>query len=154
MYKLDDIDKSILNIIQSDFPLAQRPYLELARTLELTEDEVYNRVIKLYDKGYIRRLGGVFDSKKLGFVSTLVALKVDKSRVDEIAHKINEYYGVTHNYKRDHEFNIWFTLTEKNQKLLDDKLQEISLLQGVHRLLKLPATILFKIGVNFQLKQE
>lgn len=144
----DELDKEILTKIQSEFPIASSPYQVLAGQLNSTEDEVFERVVKLKEAGYIRRLGGVFDTKKLGFHTTLVAAKVDTTRLDEIAHYINEYSGVTHNYKRNHDFNLWFTMAAPTKEKLTENLQEIADLTGVERVLDLPAVKMYKLGVK------
>ena len=109
MTSLDDIDKDILNRIQSDFPITSRPYLAIAEDLNLTEADILRRLKKLKENGIIRRIGGNFVPEKLGFVSTLCAAKVPEDRIREFAQIVNRYPGVTHNYQRNNEFNIWFT---------------------------------------------
>ncbi|ACB84712.1 AsnC family transcriptional regulator [Natranaerobius thermophilus] len=149
--QLDELDKKILNTIQRGFPIEKRPYKKLAQEVNSNEEEVFQRVQDMRESGFIRRLGGVFDTKKLGFKTTLIALKVDQANIDEVAGRINEYQGVTHNYKREHDFNLWFTLAASGEDELDRQLKEISQLPGVKRMLKLPALKLFKIGVNFKM---
>ncbi len=146
---LDQQDKEILNIIQKGFPLEERPYRTIAHQLgQMTEEEVFERVKSMREAGYIRRLGGVFDTGKLGFKTTLVAAEVDESKLEQVAERINAYQGVTHNYQRDHAFNLWFTLAAEGEKALDARLKEIESFDGVHRLLKLPAKKLFKLRVQ------
>jgi DNA-binding Lrp family transcriptional regulator len=97
---MDNTDKKLLDIIQDEFPLTSEPYREIASLLGVSEEEVILRLRKLKDKGIIRRIGAIFDSKKLGYCSTLCAMKVPAQRVDEVAQIVNEYPGVTHNYLR------------------------------------------------------
>ena len=106
---LDDIDKSIINRIQSDFPTSQRPYHVIAEGLDLTEDEVILRLTRLKKGGIIRRIGGNFVPEKLGYVSTLCAAKVPSDKVEKFAGVVNAFPGVTHNYLRDNPYNVWFT---------------------------------------------
>ncbi|MBT8368972.1 MAG: Lrp/AsnC family transcriptional regulator, partial [Deltaproteobacteria bacterium] len=106
---IDDIDRAILNRIQSDFPLTPRPYHTIGQELELSEDEVLKRVRRLKDTGIIRRIGGNFTPHALGFVSTLCAAKVPPDKIRQFAEAVNRYPGVTHNYRRDNSFNVWFT---------------------------------------------
>lgn len=148
--KMDELDKKLLNIIQTDFPVAPEPYKELAHQLGITEREVINRIRKLQQAGVIRRLGGIFDSRKVGYTGTLVAMKVPEDKIEQVAKIVNSYPGITHNYLRDHEYNMWFTLlaesTDKIQKIIDEIRQQT----GIENVLNLPASRIFKIKVNFR----
>lgn len=148
---MDDIDKTILNRIQSDFPVATRPYLEIANELNLSEEEVLQRISHLKSRGIIRRIGGNFVPGKLGFVSTLCAGKVPEDRVDEFAGVVNSYPGVTHNYVRDNSYNVWFTFIASSMTEIKQNLKEISQKTGVTDILNLPATKVFKIKAHFDL---
>lgn len=150
---MDSINKSLLNIIQRDFPVCNRPYLKLAEQLNITEDEVIDRIQSLKDQGIIRRLGGTFDSRKLGYKSTLCALKVPKDRIEEVAHVINSFIGVTHNYLREHEYNMWFTLIAPSKEAIFKILDEMKEKTGIEEILYLPATNFFKINVNFNMNE-
>jgi len=109
---LDDVDRSLLYKLQEGLPLTSRPFRDLGRELGLTEEEVMSRIVALKEGGQIRRLGGVFNSPALGYVSSLCALYALPQEVDDIARIINSVPGVTHNYLRDDtKLNIWFTLT-------------------------------------------
>ncbi len=148
---LDDIDKSILNRIQSDFPIASRPYLAIADDLGLSGDEVLERLIRLKESGIIRRIGGNFVPGKLGFVSTLCAAKVPEDKLRVFAETVNRYPGVTHNYQRDSHFNIWFTFIAPTMAEIEAHLKDISRATGVRDILNLPATKVFKIKAHFDL---
>ncbi|MBN7771945.1 AsnC family transcriptional regulator [Clostridium aminobutyricum] len=148
---MDEKDKELLNLIQRNFPVHSRPYMILAERLQITEDEVIDRVKKLKANGHIRKLGGVFNSKKLGYHSTLCALKAPADRIPEISKVINSYKGVTHNYIRDHTYNMWFTLMESSQEALESTINEIKEKTRVDEILSLQAENVFKINVNFQL---
>jgi DNA-binding Lrp family transcriptional regulator len=148
---MDDIDKTILNRIQSDFPIASRPYEDIARELGLSESEVIDRVRQLKNQGIIRRIGGNFVPGKLGFVSTLCAGKVPPDRIDAFARVVNGYPGVTHNYVRENSYNVWFTLIAPSMEEIDQTLSEISKKTGVSEILNLPATKVFKIRAHFDL---
>ncbi len=148
---MDAIDKKILNRIQSNFPIASRPYDVIARELELTENEVLKRVRRLKSQGIIRRIGGNFVPAKLGFVSTLCAGKVPEDRIDAFAEVVNRYPGVTHNYVRDHAYNVWFTLIAPSPNDIDQCLAEIKKKTGITEILNLPATKVFKIRAHFDL---
>jgi DNA-binding Lrp family transcriptional regulator len=147
--KLDTIDKTILNRIQSNFPIESRPYETIARELDLTEQQVLQRVQALKDKGIIRRIGGNFVPHKVGFVSTLCAAKVPEDRIDAFAAVVNKYTGVTHNYQRENAFNIWFTFIAPSREEIAQNLDRISRETGVTTILNLPATKVFKIKAQF-----
>ncbi|MEJ2157250.1 MAG: AsnC family transcriptional regulator [Desulfobacteraceae bacterium] len=147
--KLDTTDKSIINRIQSDFPIDARPYRIIAKELGLTEAKVIERVRKMKDKGIIRRIGGNFVPHKVGFVSTLCAAKVPKDKIDAFAEVVNRYTGVTHNYQRDNEFNIWFTFIAPSREEIAENLDRIAIETGVDTILNLPATNVFKIRAKF-----
>ncbi|MBI5787865.1 MAG: Lrp/AsnC family transcriptional regulator [Candidatus Schekmanbacteria bacterium] len=146
---MDKLDKLIMNRIQGDFPLTGQPYKQLAQELNIAEDELLTRLRVLKERGIIRRLGAVFDSKKLGFSSTLVAAQVPEEKIDKAVAVINAYPGVTHNYQRAAEYNVWFTLIAESQERIEQILQEISDKTGAQKILNLPAVSFYKIKVNF-----
>jgi DNA-binding Lrp family transcriptional regulator len=148
---MDDTDKLILNRIQSDFPITPRPFKSIADAFGLTEDEVLKRIQRLKDDGIIRRIGGNFVPEKLGFVSTLCAAKVPKDKIDVFAATVNRYPGVTHNYQRENEFNIWFTFIAPSMEDIESNLKEIAEETGVTEILNLPATKVYKIKAQFDL---
>ena len=148
---LDDTDRSILNRIQTRFPITLRPFKTIAEDLGLTEDDVIKRVRKLKEKGVIRRIGGNFVPEKVGFVSTLCAARVPEDAIDRFAAVVNRYSGVTHNYQRDHEVNIWFTFIAPSMEEIEANLYQIARETGVDEILNLPATRVFKIKAKFDL---
>lgn len=147
---MDDIDRKILNEIQSAFPIASRPYLELGKRLDLSEEEVLERVKRLRSEGIIRRIGGNFDSRRLNFTSSLCAARVPEEKIKVFVGLINGYKGVTHNYLRGHDYNIWFTLIAPSTKEIEDVLSDISEKTGIREILNLPATRTFKIKVDLE----
>jgi DNA-binding Lrp family transcriptional regulator len=149
--KLDSIDKAILNRIQSDFPIEARPYQSIARELNLTEQQVLEHVQALKDKGIIRRIGGNFVPRKVGFVSTLCAAKVPEDQIEAFAAVVNKYTGVTHNYQRENDLNIWFTFIAPSRETIEQNLAKISRQTGVETILNLPATKVFKIKAQFDI---
>jgi DNA-binding Lrp family transcriptional regulator len=151
MLSIDEIDRAILNRIQSDFPITKRPYLSIAENLQLSEDQVIKRLKRLKKKGIIRRIGGNFAPEKLGFVSTLCAAKVSQDKIDRFARVVNRYPGVTHNYRRDNKYNIWFTFIAQSMDEIYNNLKKISQETGVKRILNLPATKMYKIKAQFDL---
>ncbi len=147
--KLDHNDKAILNRIQSNFPIDSRPYRVIARELDLEESEVLQRVTRMKSSGIIRRIGGNFVPHKVGFVSTLCAAKVPANKIDAFTKAVNRYTGVTHNYQRDNQFNIWFTFIAPSRKQIQQNLESISRETGVETILNLPATKVYKIRAEF-----
>jgi DNA-binding Lrp family transcriptional regulator len=149
MQELDEIYKAIINRIQSDFPIASRPYLALAEDLNLTEEEVLQRVLRLKEIGIIRRIGGNFVPGKLGFVSTLCAARVPGEKIGRFAKVVNRFPGVTHNYQRDNAYNVWFTFIASSTAEIEENLKIIAVETGVSDILNLPATKVFKINAQF-----
>jgi DNA-binding Lrp family transcriptional regulator len=149
--KMDELDRAILNRIQTRFPLASRPYESIAQELNATEAEVLTRVSKLKKTGIIRRIGGNFVPGKVGFVSTLCTAQVPEEKVDLFARTVNAFSGVTHNYLREHSFNVWFTFIAPSMDVISENLARIAEKTGVKRILNLPATHVFKIKAKFDL---
>ena len=148
---LDELDRAILNEIQSHFPIISRPYAEVGKRVGVSEAEVLARVANMIDAGIIRRLGANFTSRKLGYTSALCAAQVPAGKLDHFVDVVNRYPGVTHNYLRRHEYNVWFTLIADSEVRLKHILQEISEAAGVEEILSLPAIETFKIKVDFPL---
>jgi len=147
---MDATNKNILNEIQSDFPITPRPFLELGKRLGLSENEVIEAIKRLRDEGIIRRIGGNFHSSKLNFASTLCAAKVPQEKIDDFVKIVNRYPGVTHNYLRNNDYNIWFTFIAQDMGDIERALQEISEATGVWAIRNLPAVRTFKIKVDFE----
>jgi DNA-binding Lrp family transcriptional regulator len=144
-----DLERQILDRIQCDFPLRTDPYAELAADANCTIEEAHETVIKLREGGIIRRIGGSFVAAKLGYVSTLVAATVDPDRLEETAAAVSSYPEVTHNYERNHSYNLWFTITAASRKRMEQIANELRMSPGVSALHLLPALKTFKIKVNF-----
>lgn len=149
--KLDDIDRRILNRIQSKFPITSRPYEAIAEEIGLTEAEVIERISRMKENDIIRRIGGNFVPEKVGFVSTLCAARVPEDKIDLFAETVNRYRGVTHNYQRDHDFNVWFTFIAESMEEIETNLMQIAEETGIAEILNLPATKVFKIKAEFKL---
>jgi DNA-binding Lrp family transcriptional regulator len=148
---MDAIDKKILNIIQKDFPVVAEPFKVVAERLGLDEDEVLERIKDLKAEGIIRRIGAVFDSKKMGFASTLCAAKVPKKYLRKFIEIVNSYPGVTHNYRRRHDYNVWFTFIASDEETLKKSLGEIRDKTGVADIISMTASRTFKIDATFEL---
>lgn len=148
---MDDLDKAILNRIQSDFPITSRPYQNIGEDLGIQESEVIERLINLKNKGIIRRIGGNFVPGKLGFVSTLCAARVPEEKLEHFAQVVNKFSGVTHNYQRDNTYNVWFTFIAPTRQSITENLASIARRTGVTEIIDLPATRVFKIRAQFDL---
>jgi DNA-binding Lrp family transcriptional regulator len=152
---LDESDKRLLNLLQGSFPLAERPYAEVARLAELSEDEVLRRTRRLLDERIIREVTPIFDTRVLGYSSMLVAAKVDAEHPWRAAKIINSHPGVSHNYLRDHDFNLWFTIaTEPGSRLgLQGTLDVLAELTGAQSVRQLPTLRLFKIRMDLEMEK-
>ncbi|MDI6800260.1 MAG: AsnC family transcriptional regulator [Actinomycetota bacterium] len=151
---MDEAAKALLGATQSGLPIEERPFLALGKDLSLSEDEVLARLTELKKSPIVRRLGGVFDSKRLGFMSTLIAMKVAPERLEEVAERICRFPAVTHSYERGHDYSLWFTLIAADADALERILEVIKGETGVGDLLDLRAERLYKIGVNFSLMSK
>ena len=148
-FPLSPKDRLILNEIQRNFPVTHRPFLALARRLGMKEKEILERVQRLKEAGIIRRIGASFSARAVGFSSTLCAAKVPSEKIEKFVSVVNSYPGVTHNYEREGDFNLWFTLIAPSRKRIEGILAAISRRTGVRPILDLPATKTLKIAVDF-----
>lgn len=146
---MDALDKKLLNGIQSGFPVCARPYAAIGERLGMEEAEVLSRLQRLKDEGIIRRIGGNFGPENLGYFSTLCAARVPEDKVAFFAEVVNRYPGVTHNYIRENDWNVWFTFIEPSREIIARNLEEIAEETGVDDILNLPATHVFKIRAKF-----
>lgn len=146
---MDTRDRELLNEIQAGFPVQAHPYRLIGDRTGMTEGEVLARIAKLKREGIIRRIGASINSRRVGFVSTLLAAKVPPERFESFVRTVNACAGVTHNYERHHEYNVWFTLiapsAAEKQKIIKDLIKKT----GVD-ILELPAKRIFKIRVDFK----
>ena len=152
---LDELDRKLLNLLQGSFPAAPRPYAQVARLADLPEDEVLTRTQRLLDERIIREITPIFDTRVLGYSSMLVAAKVDPENPWRAAKIINSHPGVSHNYLRDHDFNLWFTIaTEPGSKLgLQGTLDVLERLTGAESIRQLPTLRLFKIRMDLEMEK-
>jgi DNA-binding Lrp family transcriptional regulator len=151
---LDDVDRKVLNLMQGKFPIEPRPYQRVAELAEMTEDEVMKRVQHLQDERIIRQVTPIFDTRALGYSSMLVAAKVDPENPHRAAKVINAHPGVSHNYLRNHDFNIWFTIaTEPDSKLgLEGTLDVLAAEAGAESVRQLPTLTMFKIRMDLEME--
>ncbi len=148
---MDSIDKKLLNLLQKEFPLAEEPFRILGERLGIGEEEVLARVRKMKESGVIRRIGAVFDGRKLGRAGTLCAARVPEDQIPSFVRIVNAEKGVTHNYRRGHEYNVWFTATAANAEELEALLSDVKKKTGVTDILDLRAVRTFKIDASFDL---
>jgi DNA-binding Lrp family transcriptional regulator len=144
-------DQELLNAVQWDFPLTERPYAALGERLAMSEDEVMERVAAVKDAGVLRQLSAIFDTRALGYGSCLVAAKVDPDRIDAAAEVINAHPGVSHNYKRNHAYNLWYTVAVPPHASLADHVDELHRQSGASITRMLPTLRLYKIGVKLDM---
>ena len=152
---LDDLDKKLLNLMQGSFPIAPRPYEHVAGLAEVSEDEVMRRVQRLLDERIVRQVTPIFDTRVLGYSSMLVAAKVDPENPHRAAKVVNSHPGVSHNYLRNHDFNMWFTIaTEPGSTLgIDGTLDVLQELTGAESIRQLPTVKLFKIRMDLEMEK-
>jgi len=144
--------KEILNAVQVEFPLEERPFAAIAAKLGSDEETILQRILELQSMGYIRRFGAFFDSHALGYKGTLVAARVEPSRLEETAEFINGFDCITHNYEREGEYNLWFTLLTEDEAEKAAVLQQVAELPGVEKLLDLVSEKTYKVRVKFCLQ--
>ncbi len=147
---MDEIDKKILNLLQTDFPVEEEPFRRIGEQVGISEDEVLQRVQTLKDEKIIRRIGAVFDLRRLGYVSTLCAARVPEKDIDAVARVVNDCPEVTHNYVRSHEYNVWFTVIAPSEEALQETIDRIKAKTGIDEILDLRATKTFKINASFE----
>jgi len=153
---LDELDRRLLNLLQGSFPLEPRPYARVGQLAEVPEDEVLRRVQRLLDERIIRQVTPIFDTRALGYSSMLVAAKVDAEHPHRAAQAINAHPGVSHNYLRNHEFNLWFTIAvEPDSRLgLEGTLDVLAREAGAEAVRQLPTLKLFKIRMDLEMEGD
>ncbi len=150
---MDNTDKHILDIIQTEFPLVSRPYAHIGAQVGLTQGETLARVRAMQQKGIIRRIGANFQSRRLGWKSTLCAAAVPDDKLGEFIAFVNSYPGVTHNYLRQHTYNVWFTFIGPTWEDIEKSLDAITRETRI-KVLNLPAEQMFKIRVDFRMQGD
>ena len=148
---MDEIDKKILNILQKEFPLEEHPFFIIGERCGISEDEAIRRIKRMKEEGIIRRIGAVFEGKKLGRASTLCAARVPEEKIDGFVKVVNANKNVTHNYQRDNEYNIWFTVSAASAGELEKFLKKVKEKTGVTDILDMRAVRTFKINASFDL---
>lgn len=148
---MDRVDKMLLDLIQRGFPVAERPYLILAAYAGIGEEEALERIEVLKREKIIRRIGGIFDSEKLGYVSTLCAAKVPEDQIERLSEFIKPITEITHNYQRDHAYNVWFTVIAASESRMDQVIQSVRGFLNGAEVYSLPASRKYKVNVFFSM---
>ena len=151
---MDESDKELLNEIQWTFPLVTRPFDAIAKKFDTTPEDIKDRLNTLKRTGVLRQLSAIFDTRKLGYTSSLVAMEIEDDQLENVANQINRHPGVSHNYERDHQFNLWFTLAVPPGSDLKDELDKFNALKGIKKVRMLPTLQLFKIGVKLDMVDD
>jgi len=151
---LDDTDQRLLNLIQTEFPLVTRPFAALGQRLGESEGQVMDRYRRLKEDRIIRQVSAIFDTRKLGYRSSLVATAVDEARIDQAAAIIDAHPGVSHDYRRDHEFNLWWTVAVPPDMDLATHVNALHRLTGARSTRVLPTLKLYKIGVDLDVSDK
>jgi DNA-binding Lrp family transcriptional regulator len=153
---LDDLDRRLLNLLQGSFPIERRPFLRVAGLAGVGEDVVLGRVRRLLDERIVRQVTPIFDTRALGFASMLVAARVDPEHPHRAAAVINAHPGVSHNYLRNHDFNLWFTIaTEPDSRLgLERTLEILAREAGAESVRQLPTLTMFKIRMDLEMEGD
>jgi DNA-binding Lrp family transcriptional regulator len=152
--QLDNNDRRLLNLIQAEVPLTREPFADLGQRLGTGGDEVMKRIEKLKERGIIRLIGPVLNSRALGYHTTLVAMKVAKNDMEKAEQVITGHPGVSHGYERNHNFNVWFTLALRPASDIDTELKQLTCSTGAEAAFSLPAIKMFKIGVFFDMDEN
>lgn len=147
-------DGVLLDALQTDFPICERPYGALGERLGLSEDECYRRVCALRERGVIRRIGAAFNSRTLGYVSTLVAFAVAEDSVDAAAEVVSASPFVTHNYRREGEFNLWFTLVAPSRAKIEEVVEELRVGAAAEKVMELPSRRAYKLRAVFSRNRD
>ena len=151
---MDELDKELLNEIQSTFPLVTRPFDAIAKKFDTTPKIIKEHLNNLKKVGILRQLSAIFDTRKLGYTSSLVAMEIEHDKLEYVASQINRHPGVSHNYEREHQFNLWFTLAVPPGADLKTEIDKFNVLKGIKKVRMLPTLQLFKIGVKLDMVDE
>lgn len=151
---MDELDKELLNEIQWTFPLVTRPFDVIAKKFDTTPKIIKEHLNNLKEVGILRQLSAIFDTRKLGYSSSLVAMEIEPDMLEYVASQINRHPGVSHNYEREHQFNLWFTLAVPPGADLKTEIDKFNVLKGIKKVRMLPTLQLFKIGVKLDMVDE
>ena len=151
---MDLVDRKILNVIQTRFPLVEKPFGAVGEEIGIPESEVIERVAEMKSKNVVRQISAIFDTRRLGYKTTLVAMRLPADELDAAAQVINEHPGVSHNYARNGHFNLWFTLAVPPYEDLAESVEAMAQRTNAESYRLMPTIKFFKIGVNFDMVKE
>ena len=151
---MDIVDRNILNIIQTRFPLVETPFKAVGDEVGIAEEEVLARIGELKSKNVVRQISAIFDTRRLGYKTTLVAMRLPADELDAAAQVINEHPGVSHNYARNGHYNLWFTLAVPPYEDLAETVEGMAGRTNAETYRLMPTIKFFKIGVNFDMVKE
>jgi len=149
MDKMDKMDRNIINILQTGFPLSEEPYAEVAVQLGITETELLNRLSRLLKEKTLTRFGPMYDAQKLGGAFSLVAIQVPEDDFDNVTEVVNSYPEVAHNYQRDHDFNMWYVLATETPEQIDEVNRDIERRTGL-KVFNMPKLEEYFIGLQLR----
>ena len=147
-------EQNLLQSLQSGIPFISQPFEQIGRDVQMEEAQVLNYVRHWKEKGFIRWLGAIFSTSSLGYQSTLAALSVPEAKIAEAADIINQHPGVTHNYQRDYDYNLWFTLAVAPEENIDAHLEKLAQAGGAKKWLNLPVITTYKISLILPLAEK
>lgn len=145
----DSIDAKLINFLQADFPICDKPYLQVANALNLKEEEVLERLKKLLENGVLTRFGALYHAEKIGGALTLAALKVPEQDFETITEIVNAFPQVAHNYARNHELNMWFVVATETAAQLDETLAQIERQTGL-KVFNMPKINEYFVGLKLE----
>lgn len=151
MAELDLVDRQILNALQGSIELVEQPFLAIAGSLGLTEEELLRRAQAMRERGVLRHLSPIFDVFRMGYRSALIAFVVEPGRLEEAAAVVTAHAGVSHNYAREHRFNLWFVLAIPRERDFEEVVSDLAARAGALSYNILPALKLFKIAVEYDM---
>ena len=134
--------------------MVTRPFDAIAKKFDTTPEIIKEKLNNLKEIGVLRQLSAIFDTRKLGYTSSLVAMEIEHDKLEHVASQINRHPGVSHNYERDHQFNLWFTLAVPPGADLNSELEKFNVLKGIKKVRMLPTLQLFKIGVKLDMVDD
>ena len=153
--ELTDLDKKLINLLQDGFPLTARPFETVAQQIsaagfEASEAEVIARIQALLDEGTLSRFGPMYQAERMGGGLTLAAMKIDEKDYDRVCEQVNTFSQVAHNYRREHELNMWFVLATETPEGIQDCIHEMEEVTGYH-VFNMPKQEEFYVGLKFSL---
>lgn len=147
---LDAVDRVLINQLQDGFPLSARPFQDVANQLDLQESDVMQRIQRLLDEGLLSRFGPMYQAERMGGGLTLAAMKVADEDYDRVVEQVNEFSQVAHNYKREHELNMWFVLATETPEGIQDCIKQMEDVTG-YKVFNMPKQEEFYVGLRFEL---